>query len=107
MFNFRCREEEEEEEHGAETASAETLGLHQHPHSDHSGPLCAEKGHAASAQTLLETSSMISDSSSSSQPKAVAVAQDTICSPNHQGAAFPCLLCHAFGCHLCHAFGPG
>uniref|UniRef100_A0A0E0AX15 DUF3615 domain-containing protein n=1 Tax=Oryza glumipatula TaxID=40148 RepID=A0A0E0AX15_9ORYZ len=76
-----CREEEkeeEEEEHGAETASAETLGLHQHPHSDHSGPLCAEKGHAASAQTLLEASSMIADSSSSSQPKAVAVAQDTI-----------------------------
>uniref|UniRef100_A0A0E0AX23 DUF3615 domain-containing protein n=1 Tax=Oryza glumipatula TaxID=40148 RepID=A0A0E0AX23_9ORYZ len=79
MFNFRCREEEEEE-HGAETASAETLGLHQHLHPDHSGPLCAEKGHAdaASAQTLLEVSSMISDSSSSSQPKAVAVAQDTI-----------------------------
>uniref|UniRef100_A0A0D3H1P8 DUF3615 domain-containing protein n=1 Tax=Oryza barthii TaxID=65489 RepID=A0A0D3H1P8_9ORYZ len=40
--------------------------------------MCAEKGHAASAQTLLEASSMIADSSSSSQPKAVAVAQDTI-----------------------------
>ncbi|BAS72818.1 Os01g0574901 [Oryza sativa Japonica Group] len=39
---------------------------------------CAEKGQAASAQTLLEASSMIADSSSSSQPKAVAVAQDTI-----------------------------
>uniref|UniRef100_A0A0E0LWD4 Uncharacterized protein n=2 Tax=Oryza punctata TaxID=4537 RepID=A0A0E0LWD4_ORYPU len=54
--------QEEEEEHGAETASAETLGLHQHLHSNHSGPFWIH----------------VADSSSSSQPKAVAVAQDTI-----------------------------
>ncbi|BAT04388.1 Os08g0224601 [Oryza sativa Japonica Group] len=61
---------------------------------------CVEKGQATSAQNLLEASSMIADSSSSSQPKAVAVAHDTIefSEPSgHCATAFLCLLSHAFG----------